>query len=67
MAGNVIDYSNYTFCRYMLNNQVALTDSSVIIRDITSMQLLYVLQIRINRLNYVRVKQTSTVAAACSK
>jgi len=51
----------------MLNNQVALTDSSVIIRDITTMQLLYVLQIRINRLNYVRFKQISTVAAACSK
>ena len=67
MAGNVIDYSSCTFCRYMLNNQVALTDSSVIIRDITTMQLLYVLQIRINRLNYVRFKQISTVAAACSK
>jgi len=51
----------------MFNNQVAVTDSSVIIRDITTLKLLYVLQIRINRLNYARVKQTSTVAAACSK
>ena len=67
MAGNVIEYLNCTFCRYMFNNQVAVTDSSVIIRDITTLKLLYVLQIRINRLNYARVKQTSTVAAACSK
>jgi hypothetical protein len=67
MAGNVIDYSNCTLCRNMLNNQFTLTDNQVIIRDITSIQLLYVLQIGINRLNYVRVKQPCTVSAACSK
>jgi len=55
------------FCGYMLNNQVALTDISVIIRDITSVQLLYVLKFGINGLNYECVKETSTVLAACSK